>query len=70
MKLLFSMKYVPHFFLNEGHYFLSEKWRSGVECMGQGGIGTVERLRKEKKDRKINTPTKNILLGCWAFVSS
>lgn len=48
-KLIFSMKYVLHFFLNEGSYFISEKWRSGVECMGQGTVGSVERLRKEKK---------------------
>lgn len=49
MKLLFSMKYGSQFFLNEGSYFLSEKWRSGVEYMNKGGIGTIGRIKKRRK---------------------
>lgn len=46
-------------FLNGGSYFLTEKLRSGVEYMGEGGVETVGRIKK--KITKINILTRILL---------
>ena len=64
----FSMKYGLHIFSYEMSYFPSEKWRSGVECMGKGGTGTTGRMEKRRKYRK--KILARILLGGYDFVRS
>lgn len=55
-------------FLNGGSYFLTEKLRSGVEYMGEGGVETVGRIKK--KNNKNQYTNKNTLIGDYAFFCS